>query len=47
MVRMGRCRQDQRRFEEARAVYERYIEVFPTGADIEIVKNNYEFVKFK
>lgn len=47
MVRMGRCLQDQRRFEEARAVYERYIEVFPTGPDIEIVKNNYEFVKFK
>jgi outer membrane protein assembly factor BamD (BamD/ComL family) len=47
LMRMGRSYQDTRRFEEARAAYERYIEVFPTGPDIEIVKNNYEFVKFK
>lgn len=47
MMRMGRSLQDLRRFEEARAVYERYIEVFPTGADIEVVKKNYEYVKFK
>ncbi|TBR17880.1 tetratricopeptide repeat protein, partial [bacterium] len=47
LMRMGRCYQDIRRFEEARAAYERYIEVFPKGADIELVKNNYEFVKFR
>lgn len=47
LMRMGRCYQDMRKFEEARAAYERYIEFFPTGRDIELVKNNYEFVKFK
>ncbi|TPW18922.1 MAG: hypothetical protein FD126_3201 [Elusimicrobia bacterium] len=47
MMRMGRCLQDLRRFEEARGAYERYIEFFPTGPDIEIVKNNYEFIKFR
>ena len=47
LMRMGRSYQDMRRFDEARAAYERYIEAFPTGPDIEAVKNNYEFVKFK
>lgn len=47
LMRMGRCYQETRNFEEARTVYERYIEMFPKGDDIEIVKNNYEFVKFK
>lgn len=47
LVRIGRCSQDMRRFDEARAAYERYIEAFPTGPDIEIVKTNYDFVKFR
>ena len=47
LMRMGRCYQNTRRFEEARTAYERYIEHFPAGADIELVKNNYEFVKFR
>lgn len=47
LVRMGRCYQDMRRFEEARAAYERYIEFFPAGPDVEIVKKNYEYVKFR
>lgn len=47
LMRMARCYQETRSFEEARIAYERYIEMFPKGDDIEIVKNNYEFVKFK
>lgn len=47
LMRMGRCYQEMRKFDEARAAYERYIEVFPKGADIELVKNNYDFVKFR
>lgn len=47
LMRMGRSYQDMRRFDEARAAYERYIEAFPSGPDIEVVTKNYEFVKFK
>lgn len=47
LMRMGRCYQNLRNFEEARTAYERYIEFFPKGPHIEIVQNNYEFVKFK
>ena len=47
LFRLGNAQRDLHHFEEARSAYEKYIEQFPSGSDIQAVQNNYEFVKFK
>ena len=47
LLRLGAAHRNMNNFAEARAAYERYIEQFPNGPDIERVQANYEFVKFK
>ncbi|MBI3299715.1 MAG: tetratricopeptide repeat protein [Elusimicrobia bacterium] len=47
LFRLGNVQRSLNHFEEARSAYERYIEQFPNGPDIQAVQNNYEFVKFK
>lgn len=47
LVRLGATYRQMNRWAEARATYEKYMEEFPSGEDITIVQNNYEYVKFK
>lgn len=47
LLRLGTAYRNVNNWEASRAAYERYIEQFPSGPDIERVQANYEFVKFK
>ena len=47
LMRLGGCYRDMYKFNDAKAAYEKYMEEYPQGEDITIVKNNYEFVKFR
>ncbi|MFA6030617.1 MAG: tetratricopeptide repeat protein [Elusimicrobiota bacterium] len=47
LLRLGTIYSEQQKWEDARIQFQRYIEEYPSGPDIETVKNKYEFIKFK
>lgn len=47
LMRLGGCYRNMYKFPESKAAYEKYMEDFPNGEDIVIVRNNYEYVKFR
>lgn len=47
MLRLGTMYSEQQKWEDARIQFQRYIEEYPSGPDIETVKNKYESIKFK
>lgn len=47
LLRLGSSYQAMGRWEKAREAYEVYLERYPKGADADIVKRKYEYVKFK
>ncbi|MDE2292394.1 MAG: tetratricopeptide repeat protein [Elusimicrobia bacterium] len=47
LLHLGESNIEMRRFADARTAYEKYMQDFPHGADLEVVQTQYEFIKFK
>lgn len=47
LLRLGTIQMEEKKWEEARVSLQRYMDEFPSGPDIEIVRNKFEVIKFK
>lgn len=47
MMRVADIYKNRNSYAEAKELYEKYLELYPEGQEVEVVKKKYEYVKFK